>query len=96
MTGAHGSTAQSLWIWIWLAALMLLSVVLSESSLLPISSGAVVWLVLVLSTVKALLVALYYMHLKDDRRLVVGVALFPLILIGLATLLVLSGRLIRL
>ena len=80
-------------VWGWLAGLMLLSVVLSE---LPIAKATVVLIVLLLSTVKALLVALYYMHLNIDRRLLAFVAVFPFVLISLATLLVLSSRLVKL
>ncbi len=92
MTTASSSRTY-LVIWCWLAGLMLLSVVLSA---LPIAKATVVLLVLLLSTVKALLVALYYMHLKIDRRLLAFVAVFPLVLISLATLLVLSSYLVRL
>ena len=53
-------------IWCWLAGLMLLGVVLSELSILPIPVTGVVWIVVGLSTVKALLVAAYYMHLKGE------------------------------
>ncbi len=96
MTDSHASPAQYLWIWVWLAGLMLVSVFLSESSVLPLAKQAIVVVVLSLSTIKALLVALYYMHLKSDSRLLRFVAVFPLVLIGLATLLVLSSRLVRL
>ena len=93
----HASSARTyLRIWFWLAGLMLASVVLSELSILPLSAAAIALIVLVLSTVKALLVALYYMHLKSDQRLLAFVALFPLLIIALATGLVLSRRLVRL
>ncbi len=93
MTDTHVSPAKYLWIWGWLAGLMLLGVALST---FPISKRALVLVILGLSTVKATLVALYYMHLKFDRRILSLVAVFPLVLIGLATLLVLSSRLVRL
>jgi len=83
-------------VWAFLAGLMLVSVFLSEASVLALSQGALACVVLALSTAKALLVALYYMHLKFDRHLLAFVAGFPLVLIGLATLLVLSSRLVRL
>ena len=96
MTGVHAS-ARIYWIiWGWLAGLMLVSVILSELSILPFSPGGLALVVLTLSTIKALLVALYYMHLKADRRLLVFVALFPFVLICLSTLLVLSSRLVKL
>ena len=87
------STRTYLAIWGWLAGLMLLGVLLSE---LPISKTAVVLIVLALSSVKAMLVALYYMHLKMDRRLLAFVAVAPLLLIVLAVGLLYSSRLVRL
>ncbi len=89
----HASTKLYLAIWAWLAGLMLAGVLLSE---LPLAKGAIVLLVLALSSVKALLVALYYMHLKMDRRFLALVALFPLLLITLAASVVFSSRLVRL
>ena len=84
---------------IWLAGLMLLGVLLSEISgrrVLPIPHWGVVVLVLGLSTIKATLVALYYMHLKTDQRLLVLVALTPFLLIALAIGVVFSSRFVRL
>ena len=49
-----------------------------------------------LSTIKATLVALYYMHLKTDQRVLALVALSPLLLILLALGVVFSSFLIRL
>ena len=96
MTNAAASSRTYLWIWVWLAGLMLVSVVLSELSLIRLSAAALVLIVMGLSTVKALLVALYYMHLKVDRRLLAFVAGFPLVVIACAVLLVLSSRLVKL
>ena len=83
---------------IWLAGLMLLGVVLSELSggFLPLPRWGVVTLILALSTIKATLVALYYMHLQSDRKLLVLVALAPLLLIVLVCGVVFSSRLVRL
>jgi len=83
---------------IWLAGLMLLGVLLSEVSggFLPLPRWAIVSLILVLSTIKATLVALYYMHLKMDRRLLAVVALVPLALIALAVGVVCSSKLVKL
>ena len=80
-------------IWAWLAGLMLLGVLLSE---LPISKTTIVLLVLALSSIKAFLVALYYMHLKVDRRLLALVVLAPFLLVILALGVVFSSRLVRL
>ena len=79
-------------IWGWLAGLMLIGVFLSE---LPIPKTTVVLLVLILSTIKATLVALYYMHLKSDRRLLAFVLVAPFIIIALAIGVVCSSALIR-
>ena len=93
MTPAPSSSRTYLIIWGWLAGLMLISVGLSE---LPLAKSTIVSLVLFLSTVKALLVALYYMHLKMDRRLLTLVATFPLVVIVFAVLVVASSRLVTL
>ena len=90
---AASSSKTYLLVWCWLAGLMLVSVILSE---LQLPKQTIILAILVLSTVKALLVALYYMHLKIDRRLLAFVAVFPLALIGLVVLLILSSRLVRL
>ncbi len=93
MNAATSPTRHYFIIWAWLAGLMLAGVLLSE---LPIPKVAVVLLVLFLSSIKALLVALYYMHLKMDRRLLSFIAVAPLVLIALALGVVFSSKLIRL
>lgn len=93
MTGTTSPTRAYLAIWGWLAGLMLLGVLLSE---LIASKLTVVLIVLALSSIKAVLVALYYMHLKIDRRLLVLVALTPLVLIALALGVVFSSQLVHL
>ena len=80
-------------IWGWLAGLMLIGVFLSE---LPIPKTTIVLIVLGLSSIKATLVALYYMHLKVDRRMLALVALAPLVLIALALSVVFASRLVSL
>jgi cytochrome c oxidase subunit 4 len=72
---------------------MLLGVLLSE---LPISKRTIVWLVLALSSIKATLVALYYMHLKFDRWLLTLVLLFPFALVLLALSVVFGSYLVHL
>jgi cytochrome c oxidase subunit 4 len=93
MTDSTSSVRTYLAIWVCLAVLMLIGVVLSE---LPIPKTTIVLIVLALSSVKALLVALYYMHLKMDRRLLSLVALAPLLLIALALGVVFSSALVNL
>ena len=82
-----------LMIWGWLAGLMLIGVFLSE---LPIPKATIVLIILGLSSIKATLVALYYMHLKMDRRVLAFVALVPLVLIALALSVVFASRLVSL
>lgn len=77
----------------WLAGLMLLSVVLTE---MHVAGKVIVQIVVGLSTIKAFLVALYYMHLKSDRRILLVIAVFPFILIALAFGVVASSLFIRL
>ena len=79
----------------WLAALMLLGVVLCEWRL-GFPRRIIVVTVLALSTIKASLVALYYMHLQTDRRLLALVVLAPVVLILLVVGLVWSSTLARL
>jgi caa(3)-type oxidase subunit IV len=93
---AHASVRTYLQIWCWLAGLMLLGVILSELNILPIPATGLVWIVVTLSTVKALLVVAYYMHLKGDSRVLMLVALAPLMLITLALCVVFASRFVRL
>ncbi len=93
MTGAQSSTKTYLVIWGWLAVLMLIGVFVAERGAL---TPAIVLTVLALSSVKAMLVALYYMHLKEDRRLLAMIAITPLIIVALALGVVFSSTLVRL
>ena len=93
MTETRSSVKSYLVIWMFLAGLMLLGVLLSE---LHIPKATIVLIVLGLSSIKALLVALYYMHLKLDQRLLALIAVAPLLLIALALGVVFSSRLVRL
>ena len=98
MSSTQASNKMYLIIGGWLAALMLLGVAMAEFPTVreTVSKPIVIAIVLVLSTVKAILVGMYYMHLKFDRRWLAFVALFPILLIALAVLVVLSSRLITL
>ena len=89
------ATRLYLMIWAWLAGLMLLGVFLSETPLLPISRAALVGVVVSLSTIKAVLVALYYMHLKGDARLLALIILAPFGLLLLVLGLIASSALVR-
>ena len=96
MTESASHVRLYLGIWVALAALMLLGVCLSELPILPLSHRVIILVVVILSTIKASLVALYYMHLKMDQRLLAVVALAPFLLITLALGVVFSSYLVRL
>ncbi len=89
----HSSNKTYIVIWVWLMALVLAGVGIAE---LHISKTAIVATVLVLSTIKAFLVAMHYMHLKTDRRMLAFVLIAPFILVALALCVVFSSRLIQL
>ena len=80
---------------VWLGVLMIIGVALCESAL-GWPRWMIVATVLALSTIKASLVALYYMHLRTDQRLLVLVALAPFLLIALALGVVFSSRFVKL
>jgi len=96
MTSNHSaSTKMYLAIWGWLAVLMLLGVLLSERNILPFPRWGVVLTIVGLSSVKAVLVGMYYMHLKMERRLLAFIALGPLVLVAIAVCVVLSSNLVH-
>ena len=96
MTDNQGaSTKMYLAIWGWLAVLMLLGVLLSERNILPFPRWGVVLTIVGLSSVKAVLVGMYYMHLKMERRLLAFIALGPLVLVAIAVCVVLSSNLVH-
>ncbi len=89
---AHVSTRQYVQIWVALAVLLFLGAAMSQ---FPLAKPTIVVGVLTLSTIKAALVVLYYMHLKFDHRWLAIVAAFPLVIIALAVGIVLSASLVR-
>ncbi len=62
-------------VWYWLIGLALLSVLVSA---LPLSHSLVVVLIFAFAGVKALLVALYFMHLRFEHLLISVLVLLPL------------------
>jgi len=79
-------------VWYWLLGLALASVLVSA---LPLSHMFTIVLVFTAAMVKALLVALYYMHLRFERWLIYALALMPLVLFGILLLVLLpemAGR----
>lgn len=66
-------------IWVWLIVLMLAGV---TATLLPLDRSAVVGLIFVIAAVKAVLVALNYMHLKSENWLIYALAVVPVLLVA--------------
>lgn len=75
-------------VFLGLLALTILEVAIAYQ---PIGWLTKVGSLLALAVTKALLVALYYMHLKFDRRLLALVALTPFLLISAVCLLLFAG-----
>jgi len=66
-------------VWYWLLGLALASVLVST---LPLPHTFTIVLVFSAALVKALLVALYFMHLRFEGGLIYALALVPLVLFG--------------
>lgn len=71
---SNAQTRQTLLIWYWLMALVILSV--GASFVLPKAEALV--LIFAVALIKALLVARNYMHLKHETALIYAIALVPL------------------
>lgn len=71
-------------VWVWLVVLLVAGVL---ASYLPLGRPAVVGLIFMIAAVKALLVALYYMHLKFERGVIYAMAIVPVVLVILLTFL---------
>ncbi|MFQ5962455.1 MAG: cytochrome C oxidase subunit IV family protein, partial [Candidatus Methylomirabilales bacterium] len=69
-------------VWFWLVGLMVASVVVSS---LPFSKSATVFVIFAIAGVKAVLVALNYMHLKFEGLLIYAMVITPLVLFALLT-----------
>ena len=88
-SSAHPGYKLYFLIWGWLIALLAASTFFSY---LPIPKAKVILLILAASFTKAILVCLFYMHLKFEKVVPLWVvAIFPFFLIGLASLLVFLG-----
>ncbi len=70
-------------IWGWLMILLLAAVGASQLSL---PSGLLISIIFGLAVVKAILVALYYMHLRSEHFLFSLIALVPLLLFAILTI----------
>lgn len=71
-------------IWVALVVLMGAGVLVSY---VPLGKAAVIFLIFLVATVKALLVALYYMHLRFERGIICAMALVPVVLVVILTVL---------
>jgi caa(3)-type oxidase subunit IV len=71
---SNAQTRQTLVIWYWLMALVVVSV--SASAFLP--KAEALMLIFVVAVIKALMVARNYMHLKHEKALIYALALVPL------------------
>ena len=65
-------------VWGWLVALMIVGL---ATSLLPGARALAVALIFATAVVKALLVALNYMHLKFEPRLIYAIAIVPVLFV---------------
>jgi len=75
---AAGQRPNYFLVWICLAAL----VVVSISAGLVLPKAAAIFLIFAVAAVKALLVALNYMHLKYERPLIYALAIIPLLVVA--------------
>lgn len=64
-------------VWLWLVGLLIASVGVVS---LPLSASITIFLVFAFAVVKALLVALNYMHLKFEQLLICAMAIVPLLI----------------
>jgi caa(3)-type oxidase subunit IV len=71
---SNAQTRQTLLIWYWLMALVILSV--GASYVLP--KAEALMLIFAVALIKALLVARNYMHLKHESALIYAIVLVPL------------------
>jgi cytochrome c oxidase subunit 4 len=73
-------------VWIWLLLLATFSVVLSFP---PLSQPITLLLIFEAAVVKAVLVAMYFMHLKFERLLIYSLVIVPLVFFGILMLVIL-------
>ena len=71
---SNAQTRQTLVIWYWLMALVIVSV--GASVVLP--KAEALMLIFTVAVIKALLVARNYMHLKHEKAIIYAIALVPL------------------
>lgn len=76
MTG-DGHRPNYFLVWVWLLALVIVSIMAS----LLLRKSVAVYLIFAAAIVKALLVAINYMHLKYERLLLYALAIVPLLIV---------------
>ena len=74
---SNTQTRQTLLIWYWLMALVILSV--GASFVLP--KAEALMLIFAVALIKALLVARNYMHMKHEKALIYAIALVPVVFV---------------
>jgi caa(3)-type oxidase subunit IV len=62
-------------VWLWLVALLIASVGVTY---IPAPTGVTLFLIFAMAVMKAVLVALNYMHLKFEQLLIYAMAIVPL------------------
>jgi caa(3)-type oxidase subunit IV len=82
MMASHGVRPNYVAIWGWLVALMITGL---AASFLPGARGLAVVLIFATAVAKALLVALNYMHLKFEPRLIYAIAIVPVLFLLVLT-----------
>ena len=69
-------------LWVWLVALLIVGL---AASFVPGARGLAVALIFATAVAKALLVALNYMHLKFEPRLIYAIAIIPVLFVLVLT-----------
>ncbi len=64
-------------VWLWLVGLLMASVGVTY---VPVPTGVALFLIFAMAVVKAVLVALNYMHLKFEQLLIYAMAIVPLVI----------------
>ncbi len=75
---SHGVRPNYVAIWVWLVALLIVGL---AASFVPGARGLAVALIFATAVAKALLVALNYMHLKFEPRLIYAIAIVPVLFV---------------
>lgn len=90
MTEAHEHKKRPyLWVFLWLAVLTAIEVGVAS---LAFNKTLMIIILAILAAAKASLVALYYMHLRYDNRILMLIGGFPFLLAVIMTLIILADR----